>query len=249
MGAVYTSRIKSIGLFLLSFVMLLLVQQAASMLGGRLANGLGFAADDPANPFCWITMHHIVQLAVGLIIIWIIWKSRRLNFHLRPRKSKLGILYLLLFSAIVFILTVVGFHLMYASSADIPYQYELSARNIIGVLAFQLLLSGPSEEIIFRALPITAFCAVYHGRHQRMGQWAAILAAAMLFAIGHISWYTNPFRLSFSWFQLCYSFLYGVAYGVVYLQTDSVIYPMAMHSVSNLIMVGMGYVYRIVLPW
>lgn len=236
-------------MFLLSLLLLLILQQAASMIGGRFANSLGFAANDPANPFCWITVHHIVQLAAGLVVLWILWKNRQLRFHLRPRTSKLGNLYLFIFTAIVILLTAVGYHLMYASSADIPYPYELNAGNIIGVLAFQLLLSGPSEEIIFRALPITVLCAAYHGRHQRTGQWAAILAAAILFSVGHISWYTHPFRLSFSWFQLGYCFLYGVVYGIVYLQTDSIIYPMAMHSVSNLIMVGMGYLYRIVLPW
>ena len=35
------------------------------------------------------------------------------------------------------------------------YDFPLNKNNILGTLGFQLLLSGPAEEILYRALPIT----------------------------------------------------------------------------------------------
>lgn len=240
---------KKIGLFLLLFMLLLAFQQGVSLLGGRAANALGLMPDDPAKPYQWVSAHHIVQLALGLLAILAVWLTRRTDFMLRPKMDKRGNLYLTIFTGLVLALTVLGFRLMYPSSDDIYYNYALTAPNIAGVLGFQLLLSGPSEEIVFRALPITLFLSVCKSPKTRAAQWISILAASVLFSLGHVSWYVNPFRLSFSWFQLGYCFLYGVAYGIAYLQTRSVVYPMLMHSVSNLIMVGMGYVFKLALPW
>ena len=68
-----------------------------------------------------------------------------------------------------------------------------------------------------------------------------VIIAALLFAIAHIKWALSPFVISVNYFQLFYAFILGVAYGVAYQRSGSIVYPALMHSVSNVLMVGIGY--------
>ena len=62
------------------------------------------------------------------------------------------------------------------------YDYELNPTNVIGTLGFQLLLSGPSEEILFRSLPITLLLSVLDPESKRDRAIAVISAAVVLSA-------------------------------------------------------------------
>ena len=62
-----------------------------------------------------------------------------------------------------------------------------------------------------------------------------------LFAVAHIDLIT----FSIPWFQVCYAFVLGIAYGYTFIRTKSVIYPMIMHSMSNVISVGGCYLYML----
>ena len=53
--------------------------------------------------------------------------------------------------------------------------------------------------------------------------------------------------ISFSIFQLVYAFILGLAYGFTYIKSKSIIYPIIMHGMSNFLMVGIGYVFQIML--
>ena len=75
----------------------------------------------------------------------------------------------------------------------------------------------------------------------------AIIIASMLFSIAHIKWTILPFAVSLSWFQLIYAFLLGLIYGVTYIKSKSIIYPMLMHGLSNFLMVGVGYMFAIMM--
>ena len=67
----------------------------------------------------------------------------------------------------------------------------------------------------------------------------AVVIAAVLFGIAHI----DILHLSFDPFQVCYAFVLGLFYGYTFIKTKSVIYPMTMHSMSNVISVGGCYLY------
>lgn len=68
----------------------------------------------------------------------------------------------------------------------------------------------------------------------------------MLFSIAHIRWTISPFSISMNYLQLIYCFVLGIVDGKAYQETNSVLYPMIMHSVSNVITVGLGYVFSII---
>ncbi len=79
--------------------------------------------------------------------------------------------------------------------------------NIIGQLSFQLLLSGPSEELIFRAFAITMLALVIKDRVFNGKASAANIIAAVIFGLAHMSFSFHPLQLviiHFKWF--CHSY-------------------------------------------
>lgn len=98
-----------------------------------------------------------------------------------------------------------------------------------------MFLSGPSEEILFRALPITLFIMLF-GRSVKLklGISLEVVLAALLFAFAHMD---SP-RIDF---QIYYAFVLGIAYGVAYQKSGSIFYPMLMHSITNVLAVGIGH--------
>lgn len=103
---------------------------------------------------------------------------------------------------------------MYTSGQPLTYDFTLDQRNVLGTLGFQLLLSGTSEEILYRALPITVLVL-------------------------------SPFAADANISQLFYAFAIGSVQGMAYQESRSVLYPVLMHSVSNVLMVGVGYLFAV----
>jgi membrane protease YdiL (CAAX protease family) len=69
------------------------------------------------------------------------------------------------------------------------------------------------------------------------------IIAAFLFSIAHIKWSLFPFTIEADYFQLFYAFAQGIIAGKAYQDSQSIIYPMLMHSFSNVLMVGAGYLF------
>ena len=132
--------------------------------------------------------------------------------------------------------------------------FPLNITNVAGTLGFQLLLSGPVEEILFRALPITLLvyaCGFNTGKPIKIFKWeipSEIMIAAVLFAIAHIGWELNPFSITqFNIHQLVLSVVVGIFYGLAYQKSKSVLYPMIMHSIANVLIIGAWYILSILL--
>ncbi len=63
----------------------------------------------------------------------------------------------------------------------------------------------------------------------------------MLFAFAHMKWSLFPVRFEIDTFQIIYAFVLGTIQGIVYQKSKSILYPLLMHSFSNVLMVGGGY--------
>ena len=83
---------------------LFIVQTFASKLGGFIADSFQYAVIDKDGTFMNISVHHIVQMIVTLVLIFVIRKKTDLQFHLMPRVDKNGILYMTIFSIFIFII-------------------------------------------------------------------------------------------------------------------------------------------------
>ena len=240
-----TKKRKIIYVFLATMI-LFVVQNFASKFGELIADLFNYTMIDKDGIFMCVSVHHIVQMIIALLIIFIIGKTKKLNFHLKPNINKIGILYTSIFTIVIFIYVFISYIIGYKLNTIAPYEYELNMTNILGSLGFQLLLSGTSEEILFRALPITVF-GTFGCSEEKNDYRLAIIIASMIFSIAHIKWTILPFAVSFSWFQLIYAFVLGLIYGVTYIKSKSIIYPMLMHGLSNFLMVGIGYIFAVMM--
>lgn len=234
---------NSIWFGIIAVILIFVFQQIASKVGSFVSDLFDYSFVDQDNLFLRISVHHIIQMLLAMILIFIFSRKKELDFGLKPKQNKIGVKYLIIFSAVIMVYVIVSYLVGYKVNSIEPYSYQLNCRNVLGTLGFQLLLSGPSEELLFRALPITVLSWAF-GKNNN--HWAEIIIAAFLFSIAHISWNCAPFSLVFSWFQLFYAFVLGMIYGITYVKTNSVIYPMIMHSLSNVFMVGVGYIFAIV---
>jgi membrane protease YdiL (CAAX protease family) len=229
---------------LLSIVALVLgifiFQQIASGLGQVVASRFSYRSIDPNGVFMWISVHHIVQAAVALIPIILLALFARLDFGFRVGNKTLGLKFIGFATLGIIIYMIFSYLIGYHFGLLRPYKYPMNIRNIPCTLAFQLLLTGPSEEILFRALPITILAFFMRKDASKKVPIATTIAAA-LFSIAHINWYTGPFRIEYDIFQLGYAFAIGIVQGLALQKTGSIYYSMAIHSISNIISVGSGY--------
>jgi len=244
------SKRNQTGLSIVATALLLIFQQFASKVGNLIANCFDYKAIDEYGIFAYVSVHHIVQMLIALLAIIILNKKYKIDFGFSTGNKKLGRKYLLVFTVAVLIFTLISYVIRYFSNQIMQYDYPLNAKNVLGTLGFQLLLSGTSEEILFRALPI-GILTFWSGsnterKFTKLNFSYEVIIAAVLFSIAHIRWTINPFSIGMNYLQLIYCFALGIVYGKAYQESNSVIYPMIMHSISNVIMVGLGYIFSII---
>lgn len=229
-------------------IVLFIVQELAGRIGGAVADSFSYESFDFYNIYARVSVHHIIQMLIALAIIAVLGKQLKVDFGFKLGDSKKGVRYLKVFTAAFAIVALISHILMYICNQLPTYNFPLNAGNIIGTLGFQLFLSGTSEEILFRALPITVLTYVF-GRSVNL-KWSITLEtiiAAFLFSIAHIKWSLWPFTMNVNYFQLLYAFALGTIQGAAYQESRSILYPMLMHSISNVLMVGTGYIFAILL--
>lgn len=236
---------KSLLKIIIVIISIFIIQQLASKFGESIANFFNYSTIDSHSVFAWISVHHIIQLIFALIIIIGLSKLLKLDFKFKIGNRDIGIKYVVRFTIVILIYILISYAFLYYFNHVNTYNYELTIRNIIGSLGFQLFLSGTSEEVLFRALPITIFIYMF-GKNRKVGinKWnisLEVIIAALFFSIAHINWSLEKFIISVDMFQLIYAFILGVIYGVVYEKSESIIYPILMHGISNFLMVGIGY--------
>ncbi len=209
------------------------------MLSGSIADMFDYQAIDPDGSYAWISTHHIVQAVIFIILIFLLMKFKSLDFGFGWGNVEVGRKYVLRFTLIFGAGSLVSHVLLLLTGSLQQFEYPLTAANITGQLAFQLFLSGPSEELIFRAFAITMLALVIRGRI--FGGKISIpnMIAAIIFGLAHVSFSFDPLAAGYNPMQVILSVILGIFYGDCYEKTKSMYYPMMMHSISNVIMVSL----------
>ena len=233
----------------LIMIVMIILLLGVPRLAGAVANQFDYQAFDPDGAYAWISVHHVVQALVFLFLILLLMRLRpwlekigmtkdwQSDFYLGAGHVRLGFKLVGIFTLFFLIYTTGAFVTTLLTRQYNPFPYPVNALNISGHLGFQLLLSGPSEELIFRAFAMTIFAIVIPGRILKSRLSHANWVAALIFAVAHISFTFAPFTIGFSTFQLIFAFVLGLFYGDVLEKSKSVYYPMMMHSIANVIMV------------
>lgn len=224
-------------LSLIAFVFM--YQEYTSEISWKVASLFDYFRVDNDGTFMMVSVHHIIMALITLGILYILHRWKNIDFKITFKVDACGIKYTLIYCAaclVYFIFWYVIFGFMLDSVAE--YDYELSTINVLGTLGFQLFLSG-TEELMFRALPIGCLKAVW-GKNSKFADLVILLLTSLLFTVAHIH-FGKP--LLSQWYGLILVFIHGLMYGIAYLKTKSIVYPMVMHGVSNFISVGGCYMY------
>ena len=232
---------RGAGVFLALFVF----QVISSRLGELVANQFTYRGIDPNGTFAWISVHHMVQLFTALLIMLLLYKIFGLDFMLGAGDVKAGLRFVGKFAACFVVYTLLSIAISLLLGIFNSVKFPLNTRNVLGSLGFQLLLSGPSEEPMFRALRITLFAAVLGDRLRiKFFKWQLsipMLLAAVLFTVAHIDWSISKQYIRFETLHLAYVFVLALVDALAYEKGKSVWYAAAVHSISNVFMVGSGY--------
>lgn len=233
----------------LVFINLFLFQIMAGKFGWAVADVFRYDSLDPDNLFARLSVHHFVQMLIALAVIVAFKKFIKVDFGFQLGDHKKGMRYFRVFTVAIVLIALIYHTLMYVIGQPISYNFPLSTRNILGSLGFQLFLSGTSEEILYRALPVTMLVYIFGKNiHIQQNVTLEVVLASLLFAVAHIQWSLFPFSApELNLFQLFYAFGMGILNGVVYQKSRSILYPMLMHSISNVFMVGTGYLFAVLL--
>ncbi len=225
---------KSLSWTLLLAVVLLGVPKVA----GMIASSFDYGAIDPDGAFAWLCVHHLVQGVIFLAFIWGVRRITPLDFKLGWGDKKVGWQYVLRFTLYFGMYLIVSSVIMLLTKSFPPFSHPLTARNTLGYLGFQLFLTGPSEELIFRAFAITMLGLVLQGRGFSGKASNANIAAAVIFGLAHVSFSFAPFQVSYSPMQVIFASVLGLFYGDCLEKSGSVFYPMMMHSIGNVLVVS-----------
>lgn len=234
-------------------LLLLLFLQLAPAVGRFIASIFTYDKRVEYGIFTWISIHHIVQMILAIIVIVIIAKVFRLNFGFGLGDIKIGMTHVANFTIVVLVYSLIRHVVIHLLGNISMPNYPLNFNTIAGHIGFQLFLSGPSEEILFRALPMTILLCSF-GQSKVILRIKALeislenMIAALFFTLAHIRFTLNPFSVNASWVQLILSFILGLWYGIAYTKSKSIIYPMAMHSIWNVVVVGARYIHLALLP-
>lgn len=219
-------------------ILLVVILLGTPMIARSITNFFDFSNIDPDGAFLWITVRHTLQALIILALIGIIMKFSKIKFNLGLGDSKIGLRYLKRFMVIFFIYTVLTFLIILISRQFEIFPFPITVQNISGYLGFQLFLSGPSEELIFRAFAITIFSSFITNKRVDRHLSYANLFAMLIFGLAHVAISFSPLGFDYAIPQIILAMGLGYFYGDCYEKSKSVIYPMIMHSYTNILMVG-----------
>jgi membrane protease YdiL (CAAX protease family) len=184
----------------------------------------------------WLYIHHSVQLLLALITIFLISISLKnkvyswgFNFNNWQWSLKIASVFAIVWFVISLIL-----NLIFKFPSQI--NYELTPHNIVSDLFFDFVLTGLSEEILFRGLIMGILLHTWKG-NLNIGNFqvsTAGIITALLFALAHIGIDYESFTISnISPMQLIFAVGLGLFYAIMRDKTKSLLGPLIAHGVSD----------------
>lgn len=226
--------------------LLLFFQKLTSWMGRIIADSFHYEYIDPYKAFLWVSIHHLIEMLITLAVILMLSRLLKIDFGFGFSDRGKGTKYVLVFTAIFAVVTLVSHIIFLKGNSLLVYEFPLNSYYIFGTLGFQLFLSGPAEELLFRALPISLLIYIFgKSIKTKWGITLETIIASFLFALAHATCSLTPLTFEADYFQLFYAFILGTINGIAYQDCNSVVYPMLMHSISNVLMVGTGYLFSL----
>ncbi len=195
---------------------------------------------DPSNCYLVISVHHVFQAVIAfavILLLALVFRKKLTVFGFNSNKFPYALRSVLIFTAIWFVIQLVASLIVAkTNSLDPTLSYPLNARNFIGNFLFEILLSGTSEEILFRAMTIPPMLFVFQTfiKRENVAWGVAIGVATLVFTLSHINFNLNPFAITqLNPAQLVTCVVFGIYYGILMKKTGSILGPMLAHNLLN----------------
>lgn len=224
-----------------------LISELAFLLAQPMAQSL--RALDPDGSFLYISLHHLWQGGFALLAILLLSRLMRIpltDFGFNLHAWRYAVRLVLRFSLFWFFFQgSIGALMLVLGDTSAAFHFPLTARNFGGYFAFQILLSGTSEEVLFRALVMTPLLAV--GKKAGLTEKSnALLAggiATLIFMLAHINIAFNPLRVThFNGLQQLTVLTFGAFYAFLFVKTCSLLGPILAHNLLNGVIVTIGLI-------
>ena len=195
---------------------------------------------DPSNCYLVISVHHVFQAVIAFAVILLfalVFQKKLTAFGFHSNQFRYALRSVLIFTAIWFVFQLTASLIVArTNSHSTMLAYPLNARNFIGNFLFEILLSGTSEEILFRAMTIPPMLFVFQTfiKKENVAWGVAIGVATLVFTLAHINFNLNPFAIThLNPTQLLTCVIFGVYYGLLMKKTGSILGPMLAHNLLN----------------
>lgn len=244
-------KARSGWLLLVLGLLFLVLTRAISEVSFALARPVyaSLRAMDPDGSYLLISVHHVLQGIFALLAILSL--SRILHMPLREfgfnfDEWRYAVRLVLCASCCWFLVQgLAGAWMVSRGYASAAFSFPLTSGNVLSYFAFQILLSGTSEEILFRAMVMTPL--LWYGQRaglsKKAGAWLAWGVATLIFMAAHINIALHPLRIThFNILQQLTVFIFGSFYAFLFVKTRSLAGPMLAHNVLNGVIVVVGLV-------
>ena len=172
-------------------------------------------------PWFFINQQYLIPAVYSTILALCLWHiyQKRLTFSELGFKKDKWLKYVLVGIAMGIPMGAGEYFVIYPAPAFPAFEVKYLFRDLLYMVCFV----GLGEELLFRGL-------VQRDAMKALGwKWGLILAS-LLFAVMHLTWRSIP--------ELVFVFFGGLVLGYLYYKTKSLVAPIVMHGVGNVILVA-----------
>jgi membrane protease YdiL (CAAX protease family) len=237
----YLKRLKKYCIIILFTLGVIIFQDylndGVNYLTGRISPA--FSKLDPDNAFMFLFVHHIIQSIIYFLLIFSalkIFKLRLSDFGFNLNLYNKSIKYTLILVGLWSIVQIVGGLLTIFYGTFVEFNFPLNTRNFTGYFLFEILLSGTSEELFFRALMITIITIILkkHTKTEKELHVLIIISTTIIFMVAHIGFNLMPLKVYyFNILQQLTAMIVSICYGIMFFKTKSLLGPILSHNLLN----------------
>ncbi|NRB62982.1 MAG: CPBP family intramembrane metalloprotease [Saprospiraceae bacterium] len=120
-------------------------------------------------------------------------------------------------------------------------RYQTSIENIL----FQLTMPSVVEEITCRGILLTLLSMVFVPNYKigKINFGMGAIITAVIFGLWHGLYISNAFEISMSWVPFIYTGIIGFVLALVKERTGSLLFPIIIHIIVNMMPQTMGYLF------
>ena len=172
-------------------------------------------------PWFFINQQYLLPAVYSTILALCLWHiyQKKLSFSELGFKKDKWLKYVLLGAALGVPMGMAEYLILHPAPAFPTFEVKYLLRDLV----YMVFFVGLGEELLFRGL-------VQGDITKALGWKWGIILASFMFAVMHLTWRSAP--------ELVFVFFAGLLLGYLYYKTKSLVGPVVMHGIGNVILVA-----------